>query len=193
MRVEVDTNAAEVIKWLDALEKHDIPFATALGLTNIAKAVKDDIPDLLERAFDRPTPFTKRGVAIRAATKRRREARVFMKNKQAEYLRLQAKGGTRRPKRRALVVPSSTRRNKYGNIPRGQVKRLLARSDTFSGEVRGTAGIWQRMKSGRLKLLIAYATAAQYRKRFDFGREVHKLAERHAERSFARAFFSIKT
>lgn len=185
------TNAGDVEDWLSGIQRREIPFATALALTTLAKDIKEDIPSLLERRFDRPTPFTKRGAAIKAATKRNLESRVFIKDKQAAYLSIQSTGGVRRPKRKALVVPARTRRNKYGNLPRGSVKRLLARSDTFSGKVRGTPGIWQRMKSGRLKLLVSYAPQAAYKPRIDFAGEVHALADRKARRAFQSAFTRV--
>ena len=32
---------------------------------------------------------------------------------------------------RALVIGAGLRRNKYGNLPRGAVKRVVAKSNTF--------------------------------------------------------------
>ncbi len=83
--------------------------------------------------IDRPF-YEKRG-AIQKATKQHWKARVFIEDIQAEYLKWVVEGGTRKPKNKAHVLPVKIRRNKYGNIPRGQIQKLLKRADVFSDEV----------------------------------------------------------
>lgn len=183
--VRVTTNARMVGGRISRLHRRQLPFATAAALTDTAKDAQSDAVDEMSRVFDRPTPFTKRGVGVRAARKTRLVARVFIKDRQADYLGIQVRGGTRYPKRRAILVPANARLNRYGNMSRNQVARLLARDDTFSGRVRGVAGIWQRKKRGGLKLLVAYEPRAQYQKRFDFPRVVRRTVERTFERNFA--------
>ena len=72
------------------------------------------------------------------------------------------------------MVPVNQRRNKYGNMPRGALKRALAKPEVFSGKVKGVGGIWQRPKATArgarrgLKLLAAYQSSARYRPRLSF-------------------------
>ena len=62
----------------------------------------------IDIVFDRPTPFTRRGVGYRPAYKNRPVARVFIKDIQARY-RTREYGGVRMPRKRALVLPVGQR------------------------------------------------------------------------------------
>jgi len=76
------------------------------------------------------------------------EARVFIKDIQAEYLKWVVDGGTRKPKNKAHAPPANIPRSKYGNISREKVKKLLQQLDVFSGEVKSVSGIYQRTRGG---------------------------------------------
>lgn len=179
--VNVRADVKQVERMLTDLQKKQIPFATALALTRTAQDVQAEVQASMDKQLDRPTPFTKRGVAIKRATKSKLVSEVFIKPIQAGYLGYQIEGGTRHPKGKAVVVPVGTRKNKYGNMPKGALKRLLARNDTFSGEVKGIPGIWQRTRSGGVKLLIAYERKVEYTdKPFTF----QVTAERKARERF---------
>lgn len=130
-------------------------FAAALMLTKLAVAGQKVGREQIERAFDRPTPFTVRGVRFKHATKADLEARVFIAPIQAQYLSIEETGGARVPLPGApVVVPVQLSVNVYGNIPRGRIKRELAKPDTFvatRGERRTRhlpPGIYRR--AGRL-------------------------------------------
>ncbi|MEO1315001.1 MAG: hypothetical protein AAFW01_00150 [Pseudomonadota bacterium] len=105
-------------------------------------------------------------------------------------------GGTRLPRGRALIVPVRARRNQFGNLSRNAFQRLLARPDTFSGEVRGIGGLWQRTRQGGLKLLIAYEQRAEYEPRFGFReivrRTVIKRLARNIRVETVKAFSSAR-
>lgn len=181
--VSVKTNVDQVMRGLEGKLKQQIAFATAKGLTQTAKDVQRAENDAINKEFDRPTPFTQKAVGIVSATKQSLSARVFLKDIQAQYLGIQVTGGTRLPKRRALVLPGSgLKLNQYGNIPRGRVKTLLARKDVFSGKVRGVGGLWQRQKAGPPKLLILYEPKAQYQKLLPF----YEVAQRTIARTVTR-------
>ncbi|MFC0384350.1 hypothetical protein [Muricoccus vinaceus] len=153
-----------------------LPFVTALALTSVVKKAQAEEQRALPSVFDRPTPFTLRGVAVQPVTKAAPSASVFVRPTQAAYLALQETGGTRLPAKRALVMPAGTPRNVYGNLPRNALSRLKGRKDTFVGQVNGVGGIWQRppKPKGRQgakvapKLLIAFEDRAKYQARFGF-------------------------
>lgn len=173
--------------------QEQIPFATAKALTRTAQQTRDELKTQAKKDLDRPTPFTIRGITIATATKQRLSARVFIRDIQAEYLWYAVEGGVAG----RMVQPANIRLNRYGNIPRKALKRLLARPDVFYGTIRGITGIWQRgrvrgnrftteVKSYRgargqtgykhragniyrnVKLIAAKAESVRYQKRFDF-------------------------
>lgn len=187
MQMRVKTNIPDVRR-IVGKQRSQVPFATAVALTATAKSAQKRAESLIDERFDKPTPFTKKGVAILPARKSRLMSRVFVKDRQATYLAMQETGGTRTPSGRALVIPANVRRNRYGNIARGGVQRLLARADTFSGRVNGVGGIYQRTKTGGLKLLIAYEQKAEYKPRFDFRKTTADRARRAFPVEFRKAW-----
>ena len=194
--IGITANFDQVIKEISDVERRQVPFAIALTLNAVVDDVERNTLKSMTRRLDRPTPFTLRGMAKRKANKRRLEARLFFKDRQAGYLEKQETGGVRRPKGKALLVPAGQRLNKYGNLPKGAVKRLLARKDVFSGKVGGVGGIWQRKRGGRLKLLIAYEPKARYQPRLRFRETALKTTTArigtHWRRSFAKAVATAK-
>ena len=125
-----------------------LPFAMARALTATAWDIQRHITEELPNYLDRPTPFTRKAFGVQRANKRELRARVFVKDRQSRYLKYQVEGGTRTPKGRAIVVPytrgGAIKLNKYGNLPRGRVAKLIAQNKTFSGTVKGTPGVWRR-------------------------------------------------
>lgn len=213
IEMSVDTRAIE--RRLNSIASSQLPFATALGINDVAGQIRDAEQSGLERDLDRPAPFTRRGLAVSRASKRKLNAVVGFKRIQADYLALQATGGKRRAKRRAVVVPVNQRLNKYGNMPRGALKRALGKPDVFSGTVKGVAGVWQRPKrgarrtklggaqSGRvgtvgarkgLKLLAAFKSSVDYAPRLKFVPRAHRLAQREIAPAIARRLaYAVKT
>ena len=188
MQINIQPDIRAVTKWLTALEKKQLPYATAVALTKTAgtkKSAKGSVKTVLQREMvrrlDRPTPFTvNSGLYTIPANKRRFPITsvVGIKGRQWKYMRYQVQGGTRTG--RGILVPVNVRLNKYGNIPRGSLRRAMGRSDTFRAKINGVNGFWQRKKNGRLKLLAAYRPSARYKKRFDF----YRIANRAARKLF---------
>lgn len=188
--IDLDTREAE--RAVGEAMKSQLPFGIALGINDTLNEVKEDAPAGFEADLDRPTPFTKRGLFVQRASKRKLYGVVGVKDRQAEYLGLQASGGRRNAKGRAVVVPVGIRLNKYGNMPRGGIKRSIARPDTFSGTVKGVAGVWQRKKkpggasrsktksskATGIRLLAVYKDAVNYSARLQFERRGARLVER---------------
>lgn len=179
---EVKTNVKQILRAVDKAYKDQLPFACALALTRTAQDAQRAMVVQASRKLDRPTPFTLKGFGWKKATKQNLESVVYIKPIQSRYLRWAIQGGTRLPTGRAIPVPFGLNTNKYGNMPRGKIKQLLARPDTFSGVVKGVAGVWQRghiskrgnfttagnSKATTIRLLVAYEPRATYRKRFPF-------------------------
>lgn len=192
-------------------------FAAALMLTTLAR--DDGRPAgqrRIDEAFDRPTPFTKRGVRYKQATKASLEAQVFVAPIQAGYLALEETGGPRRPEPgKPVVTPVQLRVNVYGNIPRGAIKRQKLKTDRFiSGQDTPRTrhlppGLYQRLKGRKNKgtttrrgrprtltrpakirgpkLLVAFKPLASYRPIFRFKASVREIVLRNVDRRWAEA------
>lgn len=188
MQISVATDLKAFTKGLDKIQRQQLPFATSLALNQTAEFMAVNLNNDTRKYLDRPTPFTQRAFTIKRSSKRNLTALIFAKPAQAEYLKWQIKGGTRRPKGRAIPLPTTEpeniKLNRYGNMPRNVIKRLSARPDTFSGTMFGIAGLWQRghySKKGRfstsstkrgsnIRLLAAYEPSASYKPRFPYER-----------------------
>lgn len=103
-----------------------VRFAAAVALTRTAKAVKDAMPDVMNRELDRPTPFTTRGLFVTPARRDNLQAVVGFMDRQAAYLKYQIAGGTRTPTARGIKLPGNITLNSFGNIPKGLIDQLKA-------------------------------------------------------------------
>jgi hypothetical protein len=121
----VKHNVREVLSFTDRLSSQ-YEFAVASALTETVKAVQAAMPVELDKALDRPTQFTKRGFFIVPARKDRLVAVVGVKDQQLRYMQFQIYGGDRYPTRKALKLPGEVKLDASGNIPRAELRRLIA-------------------------------------------------------------------
>lgn len=181
---------AEFRSRADDISKQQAPFAMAKAMTMTVRQAKTAEDAYVLSVFDRPTPFTQRGVAFTGATKRSLTASVFVKDAQAKYLQPEAEGGKRQFKTfeerfaeggNALVaLPGrGVTTNQYGNISKATIKRIARDVNTsgkakrfFMGKPKGhdlPAGIYTRTNNNtQITPLLVFATAAVYEKRFKF-------------------------
>lgn len=139
---------------LDKFAKQ-IPFATALTLTNVAKLVQKGEVSVMEKRFDRPTKTTLNSVFVKPALKNRLQAKVWLKDTFGsgipadKYLQAQVYGGTRSRKRfeKALIrrglmrpdqyaMPNKAFFDQYGNIKGQLAMKILS----GLGAAESTAG-----------------------------------------------------
>ncbi|MBN9143742.1 MULTISPECIES: hypothetical protein [unclassified Novosphingobium] len=136
---------------LFALRADEVPFASALALTSLARGVADLEREEVKETFENPTPFTQNAWRVTAATKRMPIAYVRAKDIQAQYLEPYVDGGDRwLGKKRAMLAPRQATLNQYGNLPRNALKRYQGRKDVFVGKIKFkksgeiVSGVWQR-------------------------------------------------
>ena len=214
MKISVNVQGIEAVKAHMAGMGKQVAFAASKALNATAKAVADAMPEELERALDKPTPFTKRGVRVlRYANKAKLEATVGFMAAQAKYMELQIAGGTRQPGRAGLKIPAAIQLNQYGNIPRGIIAQLVAvarkeqgmkkatsrkvkvsgKLDLFYGDPPDTAGrkwprgIYMIANGALIPLIIFPQVAATYRPRFDFHGKAKAIVAREWQSQFDRA------
>lgn len=137
--IKITSNIAQVLSWTDRLSSQ-YRFAVAMALTETARTVAKRLPEKAEQDLDKPTPFTLRGFFSERATKADLTATVGVKDQQAQYLRYQIYGGDRYPNRKALKLPGEIALDKHGNIPRNQLRRLIAQAKAARRETRAAGG-----------------------------------------------------
>ena len=205
------------VEGIDAAKAHlagmgkQVSYAASRALNATAKKVADAMPEEIERALDKPTPFTKRGVRVlRYASKAKLEATVGFMAAQAKYMELQIAGGTRQPGKAGLKIPAAIQLNQYGNIPRGIIAQLAAvarkeqglkkatsrkvkvsgKLDLFYGDPPDVAGrkwprgIYKVANGALIPLIIFPQVAANYRPRFDFQGKAMAIVAREWQKQF---------
>jgi hypothetical protein len=189
--INIRTDVERFGKTLDDFARRQLPFATALAITALARKVQAAETAALPEVFDRPTPFTMRAVGVVPATKRKPEAIVFIKDIQAAYLAPYEFGGKQipaRPGNVAVLTPKAIRLNQYGNIPYGAVARLKGKGNTFVGAIKSKSGetisgVWQRQpgpRGGRLRMLVRFTDPREVTKHFQY----HARAEAIVRKNF---------
>ncbi len=146
MRISVKADIAEMLAAKTALEREQMPFATALALTKTAQFTKQKLVDAMDTVFDRPTPFTKNALFVKPATKQRLEAAVRVKdeavkgNPAVRWLFPEIYGGRRNLKgfealliragvltRGWYAVPAvGAPLDAYGNVPGSTITKILS-------------------------------------------------------------------
>lgn len=176
--------------------RDQVPYATSLAINATLDDIEKNSAKHMRKAMDRPTPFTLRAFAKRKSSKRNLAGVVFAKDAQAAYLQYLESGGTRGPKKRAIPIARSLRKNKFGNMPKGAVGRALTSPNVFSGTPKGGGepGIYRRLgatekkKAGRrLDRMVDYVRAATYQPRFGWKRAARKTADAQFPVHFWRA------
>lgn len=141
--ITVDTR--EAARYLDSVQRKQLPFATSVALNNTAKLAQEDIKIEMGRVLDRPRPYTLGGTFVRPSTKHVLEAIVGLKDQAAsgraagKYLQAQVSGGARRttgyelaltklgalpPGWRALPAEGA-KLDRYGNLNQGQLTEII--------------------------------------------------------------------
>ena len=173
--LSVQSDTKQLTAYLNRVQRKQIPFAAAKALTQTAFDVRLALQKALPRHLDRPTKGITNSVQVVKAKKDNLTARVGFaglgfgktrwKDSPAKIMRYHIKGGTRFPNKKAIAVPVQQKTNKYGNLPRNKISKLLAdKAKYFSGTPKGmsNAGIYQRQKK-KLKMLVAWEPKANYK------------------------------
>ena len=200
MNINITSNVKSLQRGLSKIEKKQVPFAIASTLTSLAFQAMEEEKKQARRKLDRPTPFTIKGFRYKKATKKTLTALVYIdKGATArKYMQFAINGGVSKASSGALIHPaSSTKLNKYGNMPRNYAKKVLAKKDKFfSGVPKGmegqeNAGIWQRYggkKHPRIRMVAQWRKSRTYQAKFPFYEIAGKIVAGRANDTFNKAF-----
>lgn len=219
MDIRVTHTFGKLAEKLRAMGKQ-ADYAAAVALTRTAKEAAMALNDELPKYLDNPTRFTRQAFTIRAANKHTLRAVVLAKDAQAASLRYQVAGGVRAPKRKAQRLPSEIKLDQFGNLPRGEITRLIAlakagkrltkargrklgissKLDLFYGDPGHgkPPGIYKRVANGNqhvlVPLIVFPAVPAKYKPRFPMREIVQRVVDRRFEAHFREAWAqAVKT
>ena len=199
MQLNVSSDIARTVRFLDDSFKKQVPFATSRALNDVAFELtqKRGSNSVLGKATNKTfrkksgssgaTTHTRRGFKFHKSSKRNLTAWVFWDESRGDYMKLQVAGGTRFPKRRKLMIPTKNSKSlidAFGNFRKDRVSEVLQdKKKFFSGKPKGQpnagAGIWERYgrtkkhPSGRrIRMVAAYEGSARYTPLFPFAKTV---------------------
>lgn len=179
-----------------------VRFAASKALNAVGKKVSEAMPAEIERALDRPTPFTKRAVRVLDyAKKTKLLVTVGVAPIQEKYLKYAIDGGTRNPGPAGLKLPSAIKLNEFGNVPKGLIKQLIAvankerklskvkarrvavsnKVDLFYGDPvdqKGKTyprGIYKRANGHLIPLIVFPVAPAKYKPRLPFRQKAESV------------------
>lgn len=199
IEINVRFETRKLEKALNDLAYKQLPFATSLALTAVARQVQASEKQALPSIFDKPTPFTTNSIGITPARKDNLQATVFVKDIAASYLAPYEFGGKTKGvgKRDTFLRPANVRLNQYGNLPRSKLAQLKAKADVFVGKVKGKNGqeidgVWQRVKASKgkpasLKLLVKFEDPHPARQHLDYFKRAEQLVRANFNREMGKA------
>jgi hypothetical protein len=113
-----------------------LEFVVAFALTKSMQEAREAEQNKMRSVFDRPTPYTINAIRVQPASKGNLTATLHFKEfggtPADKYLGPEVRGGARRMKAserqlgRMWVPGRAASLNAYGNVPGGQVKRILS-------------------------------------------------------------------
>jgi hypothetical protein len=147
LEAHIKFDFTEFDRYLRDVERNRMPSVIRNALNDTVKSGRIEVQNEMDRVFDRPTPYAKRGVVYDAATKENLRAAVVVTGDRTTgglpataFLGPQIQGGYRTHKafERQLVqrglmekgevaVPArDTPRDRYGNMTQGFINRFMA-------------------------------------------------------------------
>lgn len=205
----------ELTKGLDAMQRKQIPFATMKAINETANEVKKAEDRKIKRVFKKPTKATQNSVIILYAKKTRLEATVKIKDRPFSgsnasinaYLNPHIYGGDRSRKGsekrlqsdnkmargKSLFPGQGIKLNKFGNITKAAMKRMMVGKNYFSVKHGSKAanhlrpGIYLRLSKRRISPMVIYGDKATYQVRFRFYDVANKVIDKRLTRNFSKA------
>jgi hypothetical protein len=172
-RISVKADISQITRKLSALEKEQVPYATAVALTRTAKFTQAALVKQMSSDFNEPTSYTLNALRIEPATKTKLHALILAKDKvstgnpASAYLAPEVFGGLRRVKAfensfiRAGLMPATyyaipTRAaplDSHGNVPLSVISRIIsqARGSAYKGggrKIRGASTKYEYFSVG---------------------------------------------
>ena len=170
----------------------DRPTAFTLGATRIKPATKKDLRGevaIKDRNAKGVAPNKTLAATITGGRRRRKRSEIAL----AQFM----------GDREFIMPGESIRLNKSGDVPGKMMQKIIAALGSNGGGYMGskyifavkpgrrgglTPGVWQRMKSGKVKPLLIFVRRSSHQKIFDFENVAEKAVNRRIYKNFAHNF-----
>lgn len=168
-------------KYLNRVERNQVPFATSRALNDTAKAAQGMIISRIGRVFANKKTWWKErqptGVKIIRSNKKNLSAYVYSK---AYFLELHEEGGIKTSKKgNNLAIPAKIAPKRFKKS--GGARQLLnSNPRAFSTKT----GIYRRRGKKRVEKLFTYSRTANINPVLDFKKTTRRAVIKHFERNF---------
>ncbi len=193
VKIDVRSNADEVLKKLNVFQKKHIPLIVSDALNEVGVDAVNALRSQFAKKLDRPKPDTVKSPILFKAKPKDLSALVFIKDKwnkgkaPAEYLEPMLEGSTRLPEKNFVITPRDvTKTNRFGNITKAQRSKYFEDKEKyFTGIPKGMPdakyGIWERMGGGAsgssIRKVVNLAKSQRFAKRFDFFKTINGVVK----------------
>jgi len=196
-----------------ANQRKQIDFASAVALTRTAGLSRDAVRAQMPKDLDRPNNFTLNSMYVVPAKKNNLVAYVRIKDDgdrgapaakwltpQIEGIARKNKGSEKRlrskgylPSNKYVAPGKGVKLDRYGNITRRTMTSIIQGLEAGSkyfivGNPDNPVGIAQRLSRKNVKMVLAFVSRPNYKKRLDFYGVGYKAADRSIEAEFQKAY-----
>lgn len=144
MQINIKSNIDQVLKRVRKIHERQVPFATAVAMTKVAKRIEVEEKLHMQRVFNNPTRYTLGAQYVKPATRRNLRATVWLKGsnrkRDRHYLDAHVYGGEREntnfekrlisagimPRGYFAIPGRHMPRGRRGNVTRGMYQKVLA-------------------------------------------------------------------
>lgn len=166
----VDVDTKQLANSLLRAPRNQVPFAVAMALTRTAQGIQQQLKQDVDKRFTLRNNFVRNAIRFDKATKRDLSAVVGVATSaryDTDFMERQEFGGLKTPRGRHLAIPVEAGRGKRGIIRKSQRPRALLENEKryFTGFIKGTYGLWKRVKKGELKLIYKMPQKGQVKER----------------------------
>lgn len=188
MSIKVDAKPA--LKYLNAVARKQIPYATSLALNRSSEKARDKFLQELPRRVTLRTswwkPQNRFGFNVQYSHKRAWPDLFTVIYTRAPWMALHETGGIKKPAKKALAVPTEyVRRGKTGKISKAQKPAGI--KNRFIKDVGGTPILFKRLKRS-IRPMYVLTPSARISPVLRFSRTISAEVSRSFPGEFSRAF-----
>lgn len=140
--ISVDVKAVQ--RTLGKVGRDKVPKASAKAINALAFDVMRAERAATAEVFKTPRPFTQKAFLVKQGNVANPSATVFARPEANQYLAPFEFGGAHFATSGLVTDPENIRMDQYGQIRRGQLKRLREQQNVFAATIDGINGLWRR-------------------------------------------------